>query len=217
MSFEDNLVTIIMPVYNAEKYLKAAIDSVLNQTYSNIELLIVDDCSTDSSSEIYQQYDKEPKVHATKLMKNIGVAGARNIGIKSARGRFIGFLDSDDLFHPNKLQYQIDLLTETGLGCCHTYYNRVNGAGDVLGTVQSKKLVSRRNMFCCNHIGNLTGLYDTKYINKVYQKSCHHEDYIMWLEILKYTDSIAVDRVLASYRVLEQSLSSNKFKSAKWQ
>ena len=103
-----NLVTVVTPCYNSEKFIASSINSVLSQTYSNWEMIIVDDCSTDKSVEIIESIIKShSKIKLVKLLKNTGVAQAKNTALNIANGRFVAFIDSDDIWHPTKLEKQI--------------------------------------------------------------------------------------------------------------
>ena len=205
-----------MPAYNAAPFISESIDSVLHQTYKNFELIIVNDCSTDNTSSILNYYSDISRVVIINLETNSGVAEARNIGIKHASGRFISFLDSDDLWERNKLEYQVKLLLENNEGCCHSDYQRITENGEYLSIVRGKERVTFNDMLITNEIGNLTGIYDTRVVGKVYQKKIGHEDYLMWLDVLRLTSSIRIRIPLAKYRVRSSSLSGNKIKAVAW-
>lgn len=211
----DGLVSVIMPAYNAELYISTSIESVLSQKYQNIELIIVDDCSTDSTRSILMGYKNKVKV--ILLDRNVGVAEARNVGIDYSNGQYISFLDSDDVWLPEKIQKQLDLLRSVGGVCSHTSYIRFSDSKDSTNIVVAKPKVTFSDMLKGNQIGNLTGLYDASYLGVFKQKKIGHEDYLMWLSILKNTDSFGVEKPLAMYRVREGSVSSNKIKAIQWQ
>lgn len=211
------LVSIIMPAYNAEHTIVRSINSILVQKYKHFELLIIDDKSTDKTLDLcanYQKKDKRIKIYTNNNVK--GVSGARNTGIYHAKGSYIAFLDSDDAWHPDKLYFQIKLMDHTGYHVSHTDYYRCDASGTITQTVKSKRLVSFKDMLNFNHIGNLTGIYNVENIERVYQSNIGHEDYDMWLKILKYNNSICVNKPLAYYTVSTDSVSSNKIRSAKW-
>ena len=122
-----DLVTIITPCYNSEKFIESAINSVLSQTYFNWEMIIVDDCSTDKSVEnIESTINNHPKIKLIKLLSNTGVAKARNIALNIAKGRFIAFLDSDDIWHPTKLERQISFMINKNIPISFTSYELVD-------------------------------------------------------------------------------------------
>lgn len=211
------LVSIITPSYNCSKTIKRTIDSVLSQTMNNWEMLIINDCSTDNSYEVINvmaQKDSRIKLISNKC--NIGAASSRNKLIGIATGYYIAFLDTDDIWHPKKLELQINEMKKSGFLASHSSYYRVDEYGKNLSLVIPKKHVTHKDMFTHNHIGNLTGIYNAKVLGKYYQKDIGHEDYEMWLRVLSKTDSIAVLEPLASYTVSTDSLSANKLKAAKW-
>ncbi|EKO3577038.1 glycosyltransferase family 2 protein [Vibrio metschnikovii] len=211
-----NLVSIIMPGYNCQATVENSINSVLSQTYENWELIFVDDCSTDNTSSLVTAIsDKRIKYYC--LDKNSGRPTIpRNFGISKATGQYIAFLDSDDLWSENKLDLQLKAMSKYGVFASAGYYNRVNSNQEVLSVVKTKKIITYKDMLSSNHIGNLTGIYDSTVIGKVYQKDIGHEDYLMWLNIINKTDCIVVDEIIGSYLVSENSISSNKLKAMKW-
>lgn len=131
-----NLVSIITPSYNSAKFIGKTIDSVISQTYKNWEMIIIDDCSTDSSAEFIKTYEeKDSRIKLVQLKENSGAAVARNIGIQLAQGRFIAFLDSDDSWLPEKLERQIDFMLFNDYSFTYTSYLKVDEGGKVLGIV----------------------------------------------------------------------------------
>ncbi len=124
------LVSIITPVYNSEEFLSETIKSIQNQTYKNWRLLLVDDCSKDNSSEIIKSFRKEDaRIKYIKLEKNSGAAVSRNVGIKNAEGRFIAFVDSDDLWDSRKLEIQIEYMLKENVGFSFTSYRYMRQDG----------------------------------------------------------------------------------------
>jgi len=214
-----SLVSIIMPLYNSEKYLKEAIESVINQSYQNWELIIVDDKSTDSSLEIVKTYTKEEQRICLILLKsNSGPTQARNRAIEEAKGKYIAFLDSDDMWLPNKLQCQIEFMNTHDLMLTYAAYETMDEYSNYINTRPCLQKITYNDMLKSNHIGNLTGMYDVDFFGKVYLEEVGHEDYVLWLHLLKkieYTKGIT--EVLARYRIVDSSVSSNKFKVLKWQ
>ena len=183
-----NLVSIIMPCHNGEKYIAKAIESVIYQTYKEWELLIINDNSSDDSVKIINSYVSLDK--RIKLLKNENNTGLpstpRNVGIKNATGRFIAFLDCDDIWLSSKLEKQIPLFEDNECAIVFSYYEKINEEGIICSKVlKSPKLVSFKDLLNGDCIGNLTGIYDTNKVGKVFQKEIHAEDYLMWLEILK--------------------------------
>jgi len=217
---KENLVSIIMPCYNASQFISDSIKSVLSQTYQNWELIICDDCSTDDSVEIIQSYckkDKRIKMFQTKSPSGSPVI-PRNICITQAQGRFIAFLDADDLWLPLKLEKQISLFDKKNVAVVFSDYEKINENGEKQNRiVKAQEYLSYKNELCGNKIGNLTAIYDVNKVGKIYQKNVGHEDYLMWLTILK-NGFIAKNTcsVLALYRQSEKSLSGNKIQAFKW-
>lgn len=216
------MVSIITPCYNAEKYLAQTIESVLVQTFRDWEMLVVDDCSSDGSAEIIRSYArKDPRIIYLKTDKRSGSpTGPRNLGIQNARGRYIAFLDSDDLWLPDKLERQLEIFAENeSAAVVFSYYEKMSEDGKRSGrVVTSPESVTYAKLLYGNVIGCLTGIYDTGKVGKVYMENYGHEDYIMWLAILKkgYL-GVNTQDVQALYRVREQSVSSNKLQALKWQ
>ena len=211
------LVSIIMPAYNAEKTIKKSIESVQAQSFTDWELLITDDGSTDKTRDIVLTLaNADGRI---KYLVNKGASGAwsaRNNSINAAKGTYIAFLDSDDTWLPEKLTLQINAMVAFNVNASHGAYSRVVESGQVIGVKKSAKLVCLNDMLKKNCIGNLTGIYNAKALGKFYQKAVGHEDYAMWLDILKTTDSVGIEQPIASYLVAQNSLSSNKLKAACW-
>lgn len=211
------LVSIIMPAYNCESTIRESIKSVLNQTYSNFELIITNDNSTDSTQNIIEEFsiiDKRIKYYINGYLP--GAANSRNNSIKHSIGSIIAFLDSDDIWLENKLEKQISIMSSDNKYAVHSSYNRIDDNGNILSTIISKDRVTYNDMLNNNYIGNLTGMYNCHHLGKFYQKNIGHEDYDMWLRILSETDSVGVNDILACYRVSQLSLSSNKTQAAIW-
>ena len=216
----NNLVSIIMPCHNGEKYIRDAINSVLSQTYTDWELLIVDDNSSDNSANIIEDFcKKDERIKLLHTEKSTGLpATARNIGINAARGRFIAFLDCDDIWLPVKLEHQIPLFKMKNVAVVFSYYAKMNEEGDFQNRlVSSPFVVTYDYLLKGDCIGNLTGVYDTKKCGKAFQKEIHHEDYEMYLAILKQGFyAMNTNSFEAFYRVQKSSVSANKFKTMNW-
>ena len=210
-------VSIVMPAFNGEVSISKSIDSILSQSYKNFELLITDDNSTDSTSDIIFEYkNKDDRVKYLLNSEDKGAHSARNNSIKNATGTYIAFLDSDDSWYPKKLELQIEAMKKSNCLASHSSYYRVDEGGNYISLVNPLEKITYKDMLTHNHIGNLTGIYNAKVLGKFYQKNIGHEDYEMWLRILEKTDSIGVLEPLASYTVANGTLSSNKIKAAKW-
>ncbi|QKF81109.1 glycosyltransferase family 2 protein [Halarcobacter ebronensis] len=215
---QNELVSIITPSYNSAKFISETIESVLAQTYKNWEMIIVDDCSPDKANDIINKYiKKDNRIRLIKLKKNKGPAVARNIATKEARGKYIAFLDSDDIWFNNKLEKQIDFMKKNNLVLTYSAYETINENNKHINTRYIKEVITYKDMLKSNRIGNLTGIYDTNKIGKYYMDDVRHEDYTLWLKIMKdinYTKGL--NESLAKYRILNKSISSNKIKVLSW-
>ncbi|ELV7518900.1 glycosyltransferase family 2 protein, partial [Photobacterium damselae] len=151
-----------MPAYNAGSTIQESIDSVISQTYDNWELIVIDDYSTDDTvSRVNSFHDKRIKLIKNDI--NRGVAITRNIGIQKTSSRFIAFLDSDDLWLPEKIELQVkELLSSENAVCSHSGFYRIDRDGNTINEVQAEKIVNARKQRYGNFIGNLTGIIDTK-------------------------------------------------------
>lgn len=216
--YENKLVSVILPVYNAEKFVFEAIQSVLSQSHKNLELIVIDDASADSSLQILQSFD-DPRVKIFSLTKNEGVANARNIGLKKSSGEFIAFIDSDDVWLPDKLTEQLKFLECEKVDLCYSYFDRSNPTGNYLSTVSSlSENLKYSQLLKSNCIPMLTAIVRKDSIGDTTFKSAHHEDYIFWLELTrnkKLTGKL-LKKVTAIYRVRSDSISGNKIKSFLW-
>lgn len=214
------LVSIIMPNYNGAQFLEETITSVLTQTYKNWELLLVDDCSFDDSVKLIDSLTSEDRrVKLIKLTENSGPAIARNHAIKEAKGRYIAFLDSDDLWHKDKLTKQISFMEEQGAALSYTSYYRIKEtSGKIIYQFHVPEKVDYSELLKQNIIGCLTAIYDTKKIGKVYMPNIDkRQDFGLWLNILKKIHyAYGMTEPLASYRVRSTSVSSNKILASKY-
>jgi len=214
----NSLVSIIMPCLNAKNTIDEAIKSILSQDYINIELIVVDDGSTDGSITIIERIQSNDA--RVKLFRNIGVHGvsfARNMGLDAASGKYICFLDSDDYLLPGSIAARVKKMREKNVKIVYGPYLRLVPSGELLRKhVPSRVTLSQ--MLRKNYIGNLTGMYDAESLGKVRQLCIKHEDYLMWCQLLsieKYAYSTGGEPI-AVYRVSPNSLSGNKFKAFIW-
>ncbi len=217
----DELVSIIMPCHNGGLYIKEAIDSVIAQTYTNWELIIIDDNSTDSSVEVIKDYtEKDKRIKFYETEKSTGIPSTpRNVGILNANGRYIAFLDCDDIWERDKLMTQLPFFKGNDVVIVFSDYKRLYSDGSVGSTIRAPISVDFKTLMKGDCIGNLTGMYDTSKVGKIYQKELHAEDYLMWLEILKKNRlfrAINTGTCEGYYRINSSSLSGNKIKSAIW-
>jgi glycosyltransferase involved in cell wall biosynthesis len=208
------LVSIITPSFNSEKFIAETIHSVQNQSYSNWEMIIVDDCSTDKTISIVEYFaNKDHRIKVYKLEKNSGTGVARNTGLEKATGKYIAFLDADDLWKPKKLEIQINFLINNNLPFTFSYYDCINEQGTKLDKrVECPKNLSYRQLFFCNYVGNLTGIYEVNYFGKIAISSIRkRQDWMLWLTILKKVKSAQpIPESLAFYRIRENSISASK-------
>lgn len=210
---ETPLVSVIIPIFNAEKYISDTIISVQNQTYQNWELLLVDDGSTDATQTIITSFLTDKRVQFYPLDINSGTGVARNFGVSKAIGKYIAFLDADDLWKPEKLKKQILFMQTNDLPFTFSFYDCIDEQGNSLNrTVEAPLNLSYRQLFFCNYIGNLTGIYDVEYFGKISISSIRkRQDWMHWLTILKKIKTAkAVPESLALYRIRDNSLSTSK-------
>jgi teichuronic acid biosynthesis glycosyltransferase TuaG len=215
----NGLVSIIMPAYNAARFIEESINSVLVQTYADWELLVVDDCSKDHTKQLVERFaHQDQRIKVLTHTTNQGVIAARNLALTHAQGQYIAFLDSDDLWLPNKLQIQLQHLTRHNALICYAAYQRIDEKGALLANVTPPATVDYPTLLKGNEIGNLTGLYDCRVLGKEYFKAFRHEDYVAWLALVKRAGhAVGVAEQLGCYRVYSGSISSNKFKTLGWQ
>ena len=220
MSNKKDLVSIITPVYNCEKFIEQAIECVLKQTYKNWEMILVDDCSNDNSAQIIKKYSKKDKrLKYYKLKSNSGAAVARNKALDESKGRFIAYLDADDLWEYNKLEKQIKFMIDNDVAFTCTDYIKIDENDKILKEITIPKRVNY-NLYLRNTIIQTVGvMVDTELTGKevlVMPNIRRRQDAATWCQILKAGfDCFEVPEKLSYYRVVSNSLSSNKFKAVK--
>jgi glycosyltransferase involved in cell wall biosynthesis len=213
------LISIITPVYNCAPYIQETIDSICSQTYSNWELILVDDCSTDSSCEIIQEnYLHDQRIQLIHNRVNEGAAVSRNNGITASKGRFICFLDSDDLWKPKKLEHQLTFQMDHSFAFTYTSYERLKDQV-IVGTIPAKPQVDYYDLLKTCSVGCSTVMIDTDLTGKPqFPLIRKRQDYALWLKLLKTIDHAhGLPETLTTYRVRNDSISSNKFKAASFQ
>ncbi|MGN1370254.1 MAG: glycosyltransferase family 2 protein [Aristaeellaceae bacterium] len=215
------MVSVIMPTYNCGRFIAASIRSVLAQTVTDWELQIVDDCSTDDTREVVAAFTAQsPRIHYTCLGRNGGPAVARNEALRRAAGRYIAFLDSDDLWLPDKLERQIAFMEKTGVPFTATAYRQMDESGCTLPTIclPPHRTSYHKMLRLSNPIGNSTVMYDQDALGPFEVPPIRkRNDFALWLKILKKTPVCAgMDDVLTHYRVRTNSVSSNKLAQAKY-
>lgn len=215
--YDNKMVSIIIPVYNAEKYIGKTIESAINQTYKNIEILLVDDCSSDNSRQIIGNYAQKYKNIICFLQeKNYGAAVSRNLAVSLAKGRYIAFLDSDDLWYPKKIEKQLELMEQKNAAISFTAIEMINENDKVIKekiNILEKvdyKFLLKNTMLATSTVvvdRNITGEFRMPLIRS-------GQDYATWLQLLREGRiAYGINEVLAKYRKSNNSLSANKIKS----
>lgn len=212
------LVSVIMPAFNSEIFISEAIESVLAQSHSNLELIIVVDGGHDGTTSLVQSFCKlDSRVTAIYHEFNQGIAEARNSGLKVASGRYLAFCDSDDIWLRDKLLIQLDLMRTNSIGVCHASAYLINDHGELIGVRNTPKRVDLEMMKKRNFIINSSGMIDTSFFDDVTQHNINSEDYDMWLRLLSSGKvSLGADKSLVKYRVHDNSITPNLFKSLLW-
>ena len=195
-------VSIIMPSYNTGQLIKETLDSVVAQTYSDWELIIVDDCSTDNTDEVVSPFLCDKRIRYIKNQKNSGAAVSRNVAIKEATGVWIAFLDSDDLWKPDKLEKQIAFMENNNYCFSYTNYCEINAEGKLTGiTVTGPKRITKTGFYNYCWPGCLTVMYKRDEIGTIQISDIKkNNDYAMWLKVCHKADCYLLDDVLAFYR-----------------
>lgn len=216
----NELVSIIVPVYNAEKFIRETMDSVMAQTYSDWELLLVEDCSSDGSADTIEKYIAEKAESRIRLIRqpsNQGAARARNRGVLEASGRYIAYLDADDLWAPEKLEHELSFMEEKGAAFAFTGYEFADEHGVGLGkVVRVPETLEYRQALSNTTIFTTTVMFDTCKISKelLEMPVIKSEDTALWWKVLRagYT-AYGLDENLAKYRRAGRTLSSNKLEA----
>lgn len=212
------LISVITPSYHSARFIRETIESVLAQTYTNWEMIIVDDCSTDDTVEIVKEYtERDQRIRLFQLKQNSGTAVARNLAIDMSRGRYLAFLDSDDQWLPKKLEKQLHFMRERQIAFSFTQYRNIDESGKTGSIVSIPNHVNYEQSLKQNVIGCLTVMLDRKLIGSVKMVNIRsRQDYALWLSLLKKGHlAYGLQEVLAKYRNVENSLSSNKIKVAR--
>jgi glycosyltransferase involved in cell wall biosynthesis len=206
-------VSVITPVWNAAATLAETVASVRVQTVADWELILVDDGSSDASPALIADLARQDaRIRPVGLPENRGTAAARNAGIRVARGRFLAFIDADDLWHPAKIAIQLDHMARTGVPFVFSAYRRVDDVGRPLGAVRVPARITYGDLLKGNVVGCLTAVYDTAHFGKVEMPPLRRrQDYGLWLDLLsRGGEAHGLPQVLADYRVRSGSLSSDR-------
>ena len=211
----DGLVSIIMPSWNTGKFIAESIKSVIDQTYTNWELIIVDDCSTDNTDEVVNSFN-DNRIKYFHNEKNSGAALTRNKALREARGEWIAFLDSDDLWMPKKLEHQINFMKKNRCNLSYTEYEKIDEDSKPLNIyVSGPEKVNKNKMYNYDYIGQLTMMYSAKYFGMIQIKDIKkNNDYAIRLKLFKKKKTCAylLKENLAKYRVRKVSISHDKFR-----
>ena len=209
----NGLVSVIMPSYNTAKYIGESIESVINQTYPHWELIVVDDCSTDDTDSVVANYLSDGRIRYLKNEKNSGAAISRNYALREATGKWIAFLDSDDVWLPEKLETQIAFMVENDYKfTCTDYRIRLNGSW-LPYVYTSPKVITRRKLFNYCYFSTITVMYDREFVGLIQIADLRkNNDYAMWFEIAKKTPCYRLAKCLSYYYKHGDSISSG----SKW-
>jgi len=213
------LISIITPNYNASEFVEETIESIINQTYKNWELIIVDDSSTDNSIVIIENcISGDDRIKLLKLNANSGPAIARNKGIEASKGEYISFLDSDDSWCSNKLKTQLNYMRKNDIALSFTSYYSVDERKENKKLRDAKGIVTYKDLLTNNYIGCLTAMYSVSHLGKVYFPIIkRRQDWGLWLKITKNgINAYGIQEPLAWYTRRQSSVSSNKFKLLKY-
>lgn len=208
----DGLVSIIMPSWNTARFIGESIQSVLAQTYTNWELLIVDDCSTDNTDEIVQPFLSDERIRYFKNEKNCGAALTRNRAMREARGEWIAFLDSDDLWASEKLERMISFMQSNNYSFAYHQYEKIDEESKPLNIlVSGPKVVTKRKMYHYGYPGCLTFMYSAKTFGVIQIKDIKkNNDYAILLKLCKKANCYLLPENLAKYRIRKKSISHDK-------
>lgn len=214
----ENMVSIITPAFRVANIIGETIQSVLDQTYTNWEMLIADDCSPDNTRQIVREWcARDDRIKLIELERNGGPAMARNAALERATGRWIAFLDSDDLWLPNKLERSIDHAHRTHGALVFTGFRRISANGGVLGRyIGVPSSLSYRQLLGNTSIATSTVLIDRSLAGDIRMRKTYYDDFDCWLQILKQGHvARGLNEDLMRYRVMNASVSRNKHRSAK--
>ena len=211
-------VSIIVPVHNDEKFIQKTIQSILDQTYQNFEVLVIDDCSSDNSVELIKHFND----HRIKLFtqsKNMGAAAARNLGLREATGDYVAFLDGDDYWLPKKLETQLDFMRRNNCSFCCSQYYVVSQDDEKLYLMDAPRIIGKQRMKNCCYIGCLTAIYDRRAVGliQIDERLRKRNDYAIWLSAIQNVGfCLSIPEPLACYRINKRGISHNKSSLFVW-
>ena len=211
----NELVSIIMPSYNTAQYISESILSVKEQTYNNWELIIVDDCSKDNTDEVVRPFLTDKRIKYFKNDINSGAAVSRNRALREAKGKWIAFLDSDDLWNKEKLEKQIRFMQDKNIKFSYTKYIEIDENSQPNGiSVSGPKKISKIGMYNYCWPGCLTVMYDAESIGLIQITDIKkNNDYAMWLKVCRLAKCYLLDEFLGNYRKREGSISNHSYKN----
>jgi teichuronic acid biosynthesis glycosyltransferase TuaG len=213
-------VSVITPVHDSEKFISDAITSVLEQRFADWEMILVDDCSTDHSVEVCMGFaGQDRRIRVIKLDRHSGPAAARNTAIRAASGRYIAFLDSDDFWHRNKLDLQLELFKQTGCALVYSAYKiKDEKRRNKHKIILVPESIDYYGLLNATVIATVTAVYDTARVGKVMMPDIlKRQDYALWLKILRNGGkAYAVNKPLACLRKRSGSVSSNKLSAMRY-
>lgn len=216
----ESLVSIITPTYNCGSFIGDTIKSVQGQTYKNWEMIIVDDCSTDDTSKIVKHYSqKDNRIQYVCLEKNSGAAVARTKAMELAKGNYMAFLDSDDLWTSDKLESQLKIMKENNWNFTCTDYEQIDEEGNLLNkTIKSIKKTDYSRLLLDCPVGNSTVMYNVDAMGKFRVPNIRkRNDDALWLQMLKKEKYIyGINKVMMQYRIRNNSISSSKLSLVKY-
>jgi len=215
---DNSLVSVITPAYNAEKFIASAIESVINQTYSHWEMIVTDDGSEDQTVDIIARYaEQDSRIRLIQMERNSGPARARNAAIRQSKGRYIAFLDSDDLWSPEKLQEQLKFMQQNNISFCFTDYKRISGTDSrYINTIRMPETITYKQYLKNTIIGTSTTILDKAITGPVEMPLIYSsQDMALWCRLLRGgLQGYGFNKVLTTYRVVENSHTANKFLAA---
>lgn len=217
---EKDKISIIIPTYNSSRFIISTLESVKIQTYRNFEVIIIDDCSNDNTIDLIEKFIFENPNLDIKFIKkeqNTGVAVSRNIGIDESKGKYIAFLDSDDLWEMDKLEKQINFSKSNGYSFIYNAIDIINENGEIIKKKRKIiKIVSYKTLLKQTIISTSSVFIDIEKIGYFQMPLLRSgQDYATWLILLRKNNAYGIDEALTHYRRSNNSLSSNKFKSIK--
>ena len=204
-----DLVSVIMPSYNTGRFIEESVRSVIAQTYENWELIIVDDCSNDNTDEVVKTFFNDARIRYLKNEKNSGAAISRNKALREAQGKWIAFLDSDDIWENNKLEKQIKFMKKNDYHFSYTTYEEIDENSMTRGVlVSGPQKISKRMMYDYCWPGCLTVMYDAEHVGLVQIEDLKkNNDYAIWLKVIKKTPCYLLNECLSGYRIRSNSIS----------